>query len=321
MTLNFCPDRCKVYYAFSVNHNLPFVYYGVFFPSFHYVVIVYNKHSHIGCYLLDFQFSYGIINLTYIVWSSKGGCHAKRKSGKDGGVAGQWHVQRAERANHGCFVCARDVFRSAGPTTGEVRDVASGARGWFECGAGIGGFWFFADGVLRDFSCVGIRGGKWFVAQTAWSATCAQTYRGSDGFRTWSSTRRCDATCARSGRTSRKAFQPQDTSTQHRTRLSSGTKKRALVVNESPADCCGAYEQLRMLSLHHPTHEQGRWGMALFLGRGFVAWMRAWSQATPKRECPVRKTTELISLPNHIQTQMVSTLAGMVLDTLCQEVA
>lgn len=82
-----------------------------------------------------------------------------------------------------------------------------------------------------------------------------------------------------------------------------------------------AYEQLRLLSLHHPTHEQGRWGMALFLGRGFVAWMRAWSQATPKQERPVFKTTEIIPLPSHVQAQMVSALAGMVLDTLCKEVA
>ena len=61
--------------------------------------------------------------------------------------------------------------------------------------------------------------------------------------------------------------------------------------------------------------------MALFLGRGFVAWMRAWTQATPKPEGVECTAHEPLSLPGPVHGQMVSALAGMVLDTLRKEVA
>lgn len=61
--------------------------------------------------------------------------------------------------------------------------------------------------------------------------------------------------------------------------------------------------------------------MALFLGRGFSAWMKAWTQATPKLGRSKKITREILPLPDRIQGQMVSALASMVLDTLCKEVA
>ena len=74
-------------------------------------------------------------------------------------------------------------------------------------------------------------------------------------------------------------------------------------------------------------YAHGRWGMALFLGRGFADWMHAWSQATPAHAedtaCSTRFTAahEAVSLPSHVQSQVVSALAGMVLDTLRGEAA
>ena len=74
-------------------------------------------------------------------------------------------------------------------------------------------------------------------------------------------------------------------------------------------------------------YEQGRWGMALFIGRGFAAWMHAWAQTTPTREqgradssCTTQHS-EGLRLSEPVQTQLVSALAGMVMDALCQEVA
>jgi hypothetical protein len=82
-----------------------------------------------------------------------------------------------------------------------------------------------------------------------------------------------------------------------------------------------------MLALDDPACMQGRWGMALFMGRGFAAWRHAWTQAAPARDeepaCSTRTTEvyEAVRLSGEIQTQMVSALAGMVLDALRGEAA
>ena len=74
-------------------------------------------------------------------------------------------------------------------------------------------------------------------------------------------------------------------------------------------------------------YAQGRWGMALFLGRGFAAWMHAWTQATPvqdKNSAPstrVSAASEPVSLSGEVQAQMVSALASTVLETLRKEAA
>ena len=79
-----------------------------------------------------------------------------------------------------------------------------------------------------------------------------------------------------------------------------------------------------MLSMQHPSHSQGRWGLALFLGRGFSAWMKAWTQVTPAKDpSSMRAITanESLRLPGQVQSQMVSALASMVLDALRREAA
>ena len=92
-------------------------------------------------------------------------------------------------------------------------------------------------------------------------------------------------------------------------------------------DCHAAYEQLRILALAKGRSAQGRWGMALFLGRGFGAWMRAWSQARPahavERVSSPRVASSEASTgpPGELQAQLVSALAGMVLDALRREAA
>jgi len=98
-------------------------------------------------------------------------------------------------------------------------------------------------------------------------------------------------------------------------------------VDSARCDCRPAYEQLRMLALEDPACMQGRWGMALFMGRGFAAWRHAWTQAAPAqdedkgRSTRASETHEAVHLTDEVQTQMVSVLAAMVLDTLHGEAA
>ena len=72
---------------------------------------------------------------------------------------------------------------------------------------------------------------------------------------------------------------------------------------------------------------QGRWGMALFMGRGFAAWRHAWTQAAPvqdednERSTRTTKVHEAVCLSGEVQTQMVSAFAAMVLDALRGEAA
>jgi hypothetical protein len=67
--------------------------------------------------------------------------------------------------------------------------------------------------------------------------------------------------------------------------------------------------------------------MALFMHRGFADWMHAWSQAIPAHTedtaCSTHVTAarDVANLPSQVQSQMVSALAGMVLDALRGEAA
>ena len=82
-----------------------------------------------------------------------------------------------------------------------------------------------------------------------------------------------------------------------------------------------------MLALDDPACMQGRWGMALFVGRGFAAWRHAWTQAAPphdedkERSTRTSETHEDVRLADEVQTQLVSALAGLVLDALRGEAA
>lgn len=79
--------------------------------------------------------------------------------------------------------------------------------------------------------------------------------------------------------------------------------------------------------MQNPSYSQGRWGLALFLGRGFSAWMQAWTQSTPTHghddSSSARRmaSNEPVRLPGQVQNQMVSALASMVLDALRKEAA
>jgi len=67
--------------------------------------------------------------------------------------------------------------------------------------------------------------------------------------------------------------------------------------------------------------------MALFVSRGFAAWRHAWIQAAPAHEEDKERSTraaqshQAVRLAGEIETQMVSALAGMVLDALRGEAA
>jgi len=75
-----------------------------------------------------------------------------------------------------------------------------------------------------------------------------------------------------------------------------------------------------MLALESPLYAQGRWGMALFISRGFVAWTHALEQAAPPVQAPFVSSGETVSLPASVHGSMVMALAGMVLGVLGGEV-
>lgn len=76
------------------------------------------------------------------------------------------------------------------------------------------------------------------------------------------------------------------------------------------------YEQLRQQALEQGERGPG-WGLALFLRRGLVAWMRAWpprSSAQPRREGAAREEPEeRIRASTELRQEVVLVLVDMLL--------
>lgn len=77
------------------------------------------------------------------------------------------------------------------------------------------------------------------------------------------------------------------------------------------------YEQLRQQALEQGCGGQG-WGLALFLRRGLVAWMRAWPQApSPARRCEEPRHEEPeqpLRFSAELQEEVISVWVDMVLN-------
>ena len=88
------------------------------------------------------------------------------------------------------------------------------------------------------------------------------------------------------------------------------------------------YERLRDVALGGLEVSRVRWGLSLFMNRGFFVWLKTWIKAEEMR--PGARSDELtdatdlseeITLPDAVQGRMVTVLAGMVLGALREEVA
>lgn len=77
------------------------------------------------------------------------------------------------------------------------------------------------------------------------------------------------------------------------------------------------YEHLRQQALEQGCGGRG-WGLAVFLRRGLVAWMRAWPQApSPARRCeaaPQEEPEQQSRFSAELQDEVVSVWIDMVLN-------
>jgi len=86
--------------------------------------------------------------------------------------------------------------------------------------------------------------------------------------------------------------------------FSSGPRNEELVAH---------YEQLRKDALS-PAARSPAPGLALFLQKGMIAWMRAWSTCTPNTVAEVISPAVAIpSSPQDIRAQLAVLLAGLIL--------
>jgi len=83
------------------------------------------------------------------------------------------------------------------------------------------------------------------------------------------------------------------------------------------ADWVSRYEALRRRAMEDGPAATG-WGFALFVGRGLVAWMRAWSRGSAR---PVERAAGAIAtdsptltLSSSVYRQMAAIVATMILD-------
>ena len=88
------------------------------------------------------------------------------------------------------------------------------------------------------------------------------------------------------------------------------------------------YERLRDVALAGLEVTRVRWGLSLFMNRGFLAWIKTWIKieetSLGTRADERTDATDLfeeIALPDAVQGRMVTVMAGMVLGALREEVA
>ncbi len=81
------------------------------------------------------------------------------------------------------------------------------------------------------------------------------------------------------------------------------------------ADWTQRYEDLRQQASVQPGWTSRRWGPALLISRGVVAWMRAWPQrgvSVERRQA--RAVPDGPELPSHLHHQVTLVLTNMILD-------
>ncbi len=81
------------------------------------------------------------------------------------------------------------------------------------------------------------------------------------------------------------------------------------------ADWTRRYEDLRRQVSAQPGWTGQRWGLALLISRGVVAWMRAWPQRVVSIERQQSPTVpDHTELPSDLHHQVASVLADMILN-------
>ena len=81
------------------------------------------------------------------------------------------------------------------------------------------------------------------------------------------------------------------------------------------ADWTQRYEDLRQQASVQPGWTSRRWGLALLIGRGVVAWMRAWPQRLVSVErWQARAVPNGPELPSHLHHQVTLVLIDMILN-------
>ena len=81
------------------------------------------------------------------------------------------------------------------------------------------------------------------------------------------------------------------------------------------ADWTQRYEHLRQQGSVQPGWTSRRWGLALLISRGVVAWMRAWPQrlvSTEQRQA--RAVPDGPELPSRLHHQVTLVLTDMILN-------
>ena len=81
------------------------------------------------------------------------------------------------------------------------------------------------------------------------------------------------------------------------------------------ADWTQRYEDLRQQASVQPGWTSRRWGLALLIGRGVVAWMRAWP---PRWVSAEQRQAHAVpdgpELPSHLHLQVTLVLTDMILN-------
>jgi hypothetical protein len=210
------------------------------------------------------------------------------------------------------------LFRSSRPHSGQVRDATSGTRRGQTHSTSGQELRLVATIVLSGASGLsGIRVGG-LASSTAWAAGRSQTNRRCNEVRSRTEGGRCFLVTQAAGASRPSRVWLEGASAQHRPPVAP-SKKTA--VSSSAVDLVSAkecliraYEDLRHQVLDIAKDNKPGPGLALFLSRGMLDWMRACVQffhVTPEKA--PEPTNQPEPVPSSIRVEMVMLLAGMLL--------
>jgi len=226
--------------------------------------------------------------------------------------------QPAASPGHRRTVRQEQLFRSQRSGPGQVRDATPGAGrrpvDYRRCGR----FWFFATILLSG--PVGIRTG-WSRRPSpaqAWPQTSTQAYRRSFEFHPRSTSEGPLGSTWGTSAIDSPTLWHEGASTKYRARAVAASKKTPLSeFNRGPAvqqDLVAHYEQLRREVTEVSVRRRQGLGLALFLSRGMMAWMQAWSEcisfAPSQAPAPATMT---VPIPVDLRAQVATLLAGIIL--------
>lgn len=320
MNVSRPPQQRKVNYALYVKDNMPNISGGTASEATPISAFDRQKGKYSLKFSLDTVHIYGIIILTTDIMLI-GDDHGRSHGCQSRGLERIRGIELAGRGSNRRVILSKRILRPTGPRVGQVRDASPRASRRSVRHTSVPSLRILPGGVLSGESCLReARAGR-SDSQASRPQARPQAFGYNSGFYRSAPIHRQDPTSRGIGRDDSQAVQSVRPPTQHRTGLTTPTKKGAINSGQQDWSEDGwtcRYEDLRRAMIEEGTPAQSSWGLTLFLCQGLVAWMHAWPKtpAACENRDPHRLSGSPVALPERPplwESQIILVLADMIL--------